>query len=196
MTGYIIADPVWDDLRFPVSAVNPVGLSAPPTLNVENGLLEFSATQTEIIAIQVQLPHSWLEGSIVVPHVHWRKKTQGTGNVLWQLTYEFVNRGDAFTDTPATLTADTPVATDDGTALVHHLTSFGNVAMTGKEISCMGLLTLARVGGDDLDTYAGVAQLLEFDIHYQIDGLGSIQQTAKQGSVIAGHGDYGLTTNP
>jgi hypothetical protein len=186
---------MWDDLRFPVSAINPVGLAAPPTLNEDNGLLEFSASQTNTVAIQAQLPHAWMEGSVIVPHVHWRKKTQGTGNIMWQLTYEFVNRGTAFTDTPEPLTADTPAGTDDGTALVHHLTSFGDVAMTGKTISCMGLITISRLGGHDDDTYAGVAQLLEFDIHYQIDAFGSIQQFAKQGVVLAAHGAYGLTIN-
>lgn len=195
MTGYVISDPMWDDLRFPVSSINPVGLAAPPTLNQDNGLLEFSATLTNTAAIQVQLPHAWREGSVIVPHVHWRKKTAGAGNVLWQLTYEFVNRGDTFTDSPTTVTAATTVGTDDGSALVHHLTSFGDVAMTGKAISCMGLLTISRVGGDSADTYAGVAQLLEFDIHIQNDSLGSIQQTAKQGVVMAEHGDYGYTVN-
>jgi hypothetical protein len=69
------------------------------------------------------------------------------------------------------------------------------VAMTGKRISCMGLVTLSRIGGDTDDDYDGVAQLLEFDIHYQIDAFGSIQQFAKQGVVLAGHGAYGLTIN-
>ena len=195
MSSYDTTAPMWDDLRFPVSAINPVGLAAPPTLNEDNGLLEFSASQTNTVAIQAQLPHAWMEGSVIVPHVHWRKKTQGTGNIMWQLTYEFVNRGTAFTDTPEPLTADTPAGTDDGTALVHHLTSFGDVAMTGKTISCMGLITISRLGGHDDDTYAGVAQLLEFDIHYQIDAFGSIQQFAKQGVVLAAHGAYGLTIN-
>ena len=195
MSSHNSTAPMWDDLRFPVSAINPVGLAAPPTLNEDNGLLEFSASQTNTVAIQAQLPHAWMEGSVIVPHVHWRKKTQGTGNIMWQLTYEFVNRGTAFTDTPEPLTADTPAGTDDGTALVHHLTSFGDVAMTGKTISCMGLITISRLGGHDDDTYAGVAQLLEFDIHYQIDAFGSIQQFAKQGVVLAAHGAYGLTIN-
>lgn len=195
MTSWNSTAPMWDDLRFPVASINPVGLAAPPTLNQDNGLLEFSATATNTVAIQVQMPHSWQEGSVIVPHVHWRKKTAGAGKVVWQLTYEFVNRGTAFTDSPETVPADTPVGTDDGTALVHHLTSFGDVSMTGLEISCMGLLTVSRLGGDAGDTYAGVAQLLEFDIHYLIDAFGSIQPTAKQGVSLAAHGGYGLTVN-
>jgi hypothetical protein len=185
----------WDDLRVGVTTINPAGSVAPPTVNETNGTLEFSASATNIVAVEVQMPHSWAQATPIRPHIHWRKKTQGTGNIMWQLTYEFVNRGTAFTDTPEPLTADTPAGTDDGTALVHHLTSFGDVAMTGKTISCMGLITISRLGGHDDDTYAGVAQLLEFDIHYQIDAFGSIQQFAKQGVVLASHGAYGLTIN-
>ena len=197
MASYDTTAPMWDDLRFPVSAINPVGLAAPPVLNQDSGLLEFSASQTNTVAIQVQLPHAWLQGSAIVPHVHWRKVMEGAGNVAWSLTYEFVNAGDVFTDVPATLPATTTVAgtPDDGTALRHLLSSFGEVSMADRSISCMGLITLSRVGGDGADTYAGVAQLLEFDIHYQIDAFGSIQQFAKQGSVLAGHGAYGLTVN-
>jgi hypothetical protein len=196
VTSYNSTAPMWDDLRFPVSTINPVGLAAPPTLNEENGLLEFSATQTNTVAIQVQLPHSWEQSSFIVPHVHWRKKTEGAGNVYWRLTYEFVNIGDAFTDTPTTANATAAVeGSDDGSALVHLLSSFGQVAMTNKRISCMGLLTVSRIGGDTDDTYDGVAQLLEFDIHYQIDAFGSIQQFAKQGVALASHGGYGLTIN-
>ena len=197
MSSYDTSAPMWDDLRFPVSAINPVGLAAPPSLNENNGLLEFSASQTNTVAIQVQLSHSWMEGSVIVPHVHWRKKTEGVGDVYWRMTYEFINPGAAFTDTPATVnaTAVSDGTPDEGTALVHLISSFGNVAMTGKRISCMGLVTLSRIGGDTDDDYDGVAQLLEFDIHYQIDAFGSIQQFAKQGVVLAGHGAYGLTIN-
>lgn len=175
--------PVWDDLRFPASAINPVGQAAPPTLNVDNGLWEFSATVVNTIAFQVQMPHAWLQGSAIRPHVHWRKKTQGTGTVDWRFEYEFVNVGDTFTDS---LTSDekfttSPITADDGTALIHLITPFTEIAMTGKRISTMALCKLSRIADDVTnDTYAGVAQLLEFDIHYQIDSYGSVHEYIKQ----------------
>ena len=197
MSHWSSTAPMWEDLRFPVSSINPVGQAAPPASNETNGLLEFSASQTNTVAIQIQMPHGWLAGSVIVPHVHWRKKTEGAGDVVWSMTYEVANIGGVFTDVPATLSTDSTVAgtPDDGTALKHLISSFGEVAMTGKTISCMGLITLSRIGGDAADTYAGVAQVLEFDIHYQIDAFGSIQQFAKQGVVLAEHGEYGLTVN-
>jgi len=169
--------PAWDDLMFPASAINPTGQAAPPSLNVDNGLWEFSASATNVIALQVQMPHRWKEGTILSPHVHWRKKTQGTGNVMWELKYEFKNLNDDFTDvyTETTLLEDTvsPIASDDGTALKHLLSSWDDIDMTGLTLSCMGILFISRLGGHEDDTYAGVAQLLQFDIHYMIDSLGS-----------------------
>ena len=37
----------------------------------------------------------------------------------------------------------------------------------------MLLIKLSRIGGDASDTYGADARLLEFDIHYQINTLGS-----------------------
>lgn len=172
-----LSDTVWDDLRFPAAGINPPGAASDPTVNTTNGLLEFSATATNVIAIQAQFPHDWKIGSSINPHIHWRKKTAGNGNVLWRMQYEFKGIGQDFTDTLTALDSATPaVGTDDGTALRHLLSSFGSVSMTGYAnagVSIMGIILISRIGGDAADTYAGVAQLLEFDIHYQKDSLGS-----------------------
>jgi len=172
----------WDDLRVSAVAINPVGQSAPPTLNADNGTLEFAASGTEIVAIGVQLPHSWKQGSSIYPHVHWRKKTEGAGAVVWELQYEFVNAGEVFTDSKTTLTTSStsPYGADDGAALRHLISPWGEVAMTQKRVSCVGLLTISRLGDNSGDTYAGVAQLMSIDIHIEIDSLGSEAEYVKQ----------------
>jgi hypothetical protein len=129
------------------------------------------------------MPHAWLQGSAIRPHVHWRKATQGAGTAVWRFEYEFVNVGDAFTDTleQEDKYTTSPLTADNGTALIHLITPFTEVDMTGKRVSCMALCRLSRIGNDATnDTYAGVAQLLEFDIHYQIDSYGSVQEYIKQ----------------
>ena len=128
------------------------------------------------------MPHHWAEGSVLHPHVHWRKKTQGAGNVYWRLTYEFTNPGETYTDSPTTLNATVVAAgtADAGTALAHPITPLGEIDMAGKKISCMAMCTLSRIGGDDADDYAGVAQLLEVDFHYLVDSFGSVYEWIKQ----------------
>ena len=172
----------WDDLRVGVATINPPGTASDPTRNTSNGTLEFSPTATNVIAVEVQLPHAWDEGTAIRPHIHWRKKTAGAGAAYWQMDYEFVNVGDAYTDSPTTVatTSTSPYAADDGSALRHLISPFGEVDMTGKRVSCVGLLLISRIGGNVADTYAGVAQLLSVDIHYRIDDAGSVHEFIKQ----------------
>jgi hypothetical protein len=123
----------------------------------------------------VQLPHSWSAGTVIEPHVHWRKKTAGAGKVLWRFGYEFASVGGLFSGSLTTIDEDDPIVAsgEDGSALRHLVTSFGSIAMVGHTVSCIGSLTLSRIGGDGADTFAGVATLLSFDIHILKDTLGS-----------------------
>jgi hypothetical protein len=38
---------------------------------------------------------------------------------------------------------------------------------------------LSRIGGDGTDTYTADARLLEFDIHYEVDSMGSSEELVK-----------------
>jgi hypothetical protein len=171
----------WEDLTFPANAINLSGAGGEPTRDATTGYLEFPATGTTTIVVHPQMRHAWKEGSAIAPHVHWRKKTAGAGNVVWQLEYEWTNIWDVATDSLTALTASTvPNSRDDGTAKRHLLTPFSSIDMTGKTISCMGLLRISRLGSDGADTYAGVVQLKEFDIHYMVDSLGSEYEYDKE----------------
>ena len=168
---------VWDDLRFPAQAINPAGAAAPPTVDTDDGTLEFSASQQNIIAGVAQLPHTWKEGSTIFPHIHWCPTTTNVGNVYWRFEYEIQNRNGTFVG----YTTSNTIAASDGTAekhLTHHLTAAG-IDMTGKEISCIMKWRLSRMGAEVTDTFTGTARLLEFDIHYQIDTLGSAEEMTK-----------------
>ena len=173
----------WDDLRFPAQGINPPGQASDPTVESSTGLLLFSASQTNIIAGVAQLPHEWVEGSVVVPHVHWQKRVAGAGDVLWRFEYDnVVNPNEVSLLTYANvIDALTPVAgtPDDGAARRNLISSFGEVDMTDKLISCCILWKLSRIGGDVSDSYGDLARLVEFDIHYQIDLPGSFQQFIK-----------------
>jgi hypothetical protein len=174
---YALGDPelnAWDDLRFPAVGINLSGGGGEPTRDPATGYLEFPATGTSTIVVHPQMPHKWREGSVIVPHTHWRKKTAGAGNVVWRLEYEWTNIWDIETDVYTTENASTvPDSRDDGSAKRHLVTPFLSQAMTGFRISVMGVCRLSRLGNDGGDTYAGVVQLKEFDIHYMVDGLGS-----------------------
>ena len=178
-----IFEPVWDDLRFPAQGINPPGAVSDPAVEAETGLLLFSASQTNVVAGVAQMPHSWREGSVIVPHVHWQKTVAGAGDVLWRFEYDnIVDPGeisDLLYANVLDVTTPVPGTPDDNAARRNLISSFGEVDTTGKRISCCILWKLSRIGGDGADTYAELARLVEFDIHYQLDGGGSWQQFIK-----------------
>lgn len=171
---------MWDDLRAPASGINPAGTASPPDEDTTNGGLLFGSVSDEIVAIQIQFPHGWAEGTVIVPHVHWMKTTSASGTVCWKMEYKWAPIGEvmdaAFTSLSVTSTVDGTPDTD--TANKHLISSFGEVSTTGKQISDMMLIRLSRDVSED--TYGADARLLEFDIHYQINAFGSEHQWERE----------------
>ena len=176
-----VKNPPWDDLRFPAGAANPPGLASDPAFDTTNGGYLFDATGTEVLFFQAQMPHAWKEGSIIRPHVHWQKTTSAAGDVYWQLDYKKAPIGAVMDAAFTTLSVATTVGgtPDNDLAGEHLISSFGDVDMSGNELSDMLLIKLSRIGGNAADTYGADARLLEFDIHYQRDSAGSGREFIK-----------------
>lgn len=167
---------VWDDLRFPATSINPTGAEDPMTFDKVNfGFLAIhDATQS--LAMIAQMPHGWKLGSDIYPHIHWGPSSVNTGNVLWRMQYKWTNLGD--TDAGSFTTSDVLQAAS-GVVNRHQLVSFPVISGFGKTISSMLSIKISRVGGDPTDTYTGSSLLKEFDIHYEIDALGSRSELVK-----------------
>lgn len=166
----------WDDLRFPAVGINPPGAASDPTIDTTDGRLVFSASATNTVAIQAQLPHNWKEGSRIHPHLHWSPTSTNTGNVLWRIEYKVANRGAVF---PGSFARMDVLSAGSGTTDTHQLEGFEYIDLAGYTVSCMLIILLSRIGGDGTDTYTGTAKLCEFDIHYQVDSLGSLDEFTK-----------------
>jgi hypothetical protein len=173
---------LWDDLRAPASAINPPGAVSDPDIDTTIGGLLFAASGTEIVYLQMQFPHTWAEETYIVPHVHWQKTTSAAGDVMWQLEYRWAPINEVMDAAWTTLTASNAVdgTTDTDEANKHLITSFGRVETAGKQVSDMLIIRLARLGDDAGDTYGADARLLEFDIHYQVNSLGSDYEFVKE----------------
>jgi hypothetical protein len=155
---------LWEDLRSPATAINPPGLVSDPDFDTTNGVWLFDDSSTELLYLISQMPHDYLPGTAVEPHVHWVQPA--AGNVYWQLDYKWFNVGDLV---PA---AFTTLATSTGTYTysagnLHQQTSFGSVDGTDMKQSSTWIIKVSRVGGNGADTMVGDAGFLEFDIHYR-----------------------------
>ena len=171
----------WEDLRFPAIGINPIGGGSDPAIETDingfTGTLLFSASAVNTIAGVAQMPHAWKEGTTIYPHIHWCPTNTDTKRVAWKLSYQISDINGTFSSTYTTVGIEIDNA--DGVANKHQIHPLTGISMTGKTISCMVLWKLERIGNDGSDDYTGTARLLEFDIHYEIDTLGSRQEYIK-----------------
>jgi len=180
---------VWDDLRFPVSAVK-VNKDKPPEVvsykgSEVYGFRDQLVANEESISFTAQIPHAWKESSQIELHLHWVPQDNTAGNVYWTLTYSWANISGTFpTQTTVNIEAACPEVTD-----YHKMSSFGYLVgedsgggvwinspdkTTPKGMSSMLLCTIKRSSSNILDTYNGKsAYFLEADFHYERDTCGS-----------------------
>lgn len=162
----------WDDLRFPASTVR-VGGTGTATEDTD-GTLIFSGTTDQIIHGIAQMPHAWKQGSPIRPHIHLQFKTSAAANTRWKLEYDIANVNGNFA---GTYTADTITVANAQNVNKHAIASFAEIDMTGKTWSTVIKWRVSRLANSDAaDNDTNAANLLEFDIHYQSDGRGSIPE--------------------
>lgn len=174
----VVGDGVWEDLRFPAHGVSVGALTEPPGVQGSTGMLLFDGVDTnETIGILAQMPHAWKEGSVIRPHIHWRKTSDAAGDVHWTLRYKWFDVNET-EGAWSSLIVGTPVQTVDATQK-QIITNFGDISGTGKTVSSLFLCQVGRLPGEATDTYGADALLYEFDIHILIDAAGSMQEFVK-----------------
>lgn len=174
--------PGWNDLVQDVT-INPLG-SAPGLDTIRNGIIGYSfpaGTVAECYA-NFHMPHDYIAGTMVYPHVHWTANTASTGTVRWGVEYTLARRSDyaggggntgtiAF---GATQTIYIEHSVTSGEQYVHQV----NEAADGAGIDGTQLqedaLILCRFFRDAThvnDTFPDPVFLLTVDIHYECNSL-------------------------
>lgn len=177
---------VWEDLRIIPGAFEFAGVSDPSLQNWQPGgagttFKVWKFQSGDEVFFTCQIPHSYKQGTDIEVHVHWTPADRGneeSGNtVAWKLDYSWTNVNAVFPSSATADMTDTCTGTDD----YHEITASITVTGTGKNISSMLVCRLYRDAGD---TWAGITAaqspaLLEFDIHFQINTMGSRQEFVK-----------------
>jgi hypothetical protein len=168
----------WEDLRFPAQGINPAGATDAPTVDTTltgyPGTLLFSGSQENVIAGIAQLPHAWKRGSAIHPHIHWSKPVGSASAATWVLYYRLLGFAGEVHGALVGPIAATATIGDPTTANSMMITAFGEIDLTGqKESTCLAW-QLRRLGNSDADN--GTARLFEFDIHYQTDKAGTVEE--------------------
>ena len=163
----------WEDLRTPATNLKQGGADTDT-----DGSLLFSHSTTENTYAILQMSHGWVEGSSIEPHLHWSKTTDASGDVVWQIRYRVFSLNELIPEWSGWLDIESregTLASDQR----HILDDFPAITMSGDTFSCMLSFHIRRKHDDTDDDYAADAKLWEFDIHYQIDTPGTIEELRK-----------------
>lgn len=180
----VLQTTVWDDLRVPMSATKKGGVNDPNFAQVkDNGAGStgvftylFDKNAEEELFFSAQFPHSRKSATDIVPHVHWSPIDADTGVVRWGLEYTWIDINGTFGNTSIVYVEDA----GDGSADKQQVAAFSPISGSGiVGISSMLIGRVFRDAAHGNDTYDADAALLEFDVHFEIDTIGSRQATVK-----------------
>jgi hypothetical protein len=166
---------VWDDLRNPVTTTKLGSNSLPHFDETNVGYLFPKNDAAEILYGVCQFPHSYKLGSRVYPHVHWVQGMSSKAN--YYIDYKWINLVGSTTGSFTTYAMlSTEYAWASNTTF--HQLSTNTAGILGTGITSVSSIFLFKLYRNDND-YAGDALTYEFDIHYEMDSLGSNTEYSK-----------------
>lgn len=164
---------VWDDLRAPASTIRQGASLKPDYDTTENGLLFPQNDATEIAYIVMQFPHNRKNGSDISPHIHF---IQSSSDVpIFKIDYRWYKNGDTVPAIWTTLSTSGVVFTYTSGSILQ-ISSFPDI--DGSGIDTVSSILDIKLYRDD-NVVTGDVLLKEFDVHYQIDQMGSRQEFIK-----------------
>jgi hypothetical protein len=163
----------WDDLRFPVTQTKQ-GANLKPDFNTADLGLEFPSGNTaERIYIIAQMPHEYVLATAIRPHIHY---VQTSSTVpTFKMMYRWYNNGELVPSTFTTISTVENVFEYPGTGSLLQILRFPEIPGAGVKISSVLDIVIYR----DDTVVLGDVLVKEFDIHYQIDMLGSRHEFIK-----------------
>jgi hypothetical protein len=202
---------LWNDLRVSANMISVAGaqFSRPPrTVSIltnrergpsYSGLLgyEFGYGRGvfQSAHFQVQLPHGYIPGTPIEPHIHVRLDPASEGaagqKLLLEFEYVWVNVSESRPDTTRIISINHEVTGDD-MRRDNVMISFGFIEKADADISSMLDCRFSRITFDpdwgkdfwstqglENDSFQGNLIFKEFDFHYQMDRPGSSRRDHK-----------------
>ena len=198
---YVRFEPHYEALSVPANAASSSAIQPPAWAKIQDDgassvgvyAWKFDKTTTEQVFFNVLMPHSWKEGTVLTPRVHWAVPKIDAGAVRWGLEYTIADTNGIF---PITTSIE---ATDisDETILKHQIVSLPEIDMTGRKIGAIICCRLYRNPTHIDDNFPGDASFIELDFNHQTDSIGSDSQFTKSvGISSAGTSDPGTLGAP
>lgn len=158
----------WEDLVFPVSVLDPPGAATGGTLvatsnpggnqlalEIDDGL------PAESFWVAVQMPHTWIAGTPVYPHIHVCPQSNNQNTLAWTLDYSIAALHGTF---PVPTTVAAIPAVIPANSQYQHLDF--NLPATGIDMSAfLTPSTILRLKYT-LTSATEAIHIVSFDVHY------------------------------
>lgn len=171
-----LEDPGWEDLTAPLTTVKVAGANQPTWTAFlgAGGLFQWAFTKGDEIFIVLHSPHKMDPNTKFYPHVHWTTDGVDTGVVAWDIEYSIAQGHDQEGFQPATTFTISEAAS--GSAWQHMITEASEgQAITIVEPDTLIIVRLER-NNTATDTCSDVVFGLEFDLHYQVDRIATLNK--------------------
>jgi len=160
---------VYEDINFNIESLNPVGVGSPATVVVTSGqsgidvALQFTTNNT--LYVPVQMPHTWVPGSRVHPHIHIQPQLNTANTIVWDGWYSISDIGSTFPASTNIGAFNTNIPA--GSQWKHLLLPLppGGIDMTGFD----GPSTILRLKFQ-VTASTNVFHVISFDVHYRWGG--------------------------
>jgi len=164
---------VWNDLVMPLTS-GKRGSNDRPDFDYTNiGYLFPQNDTAEALYLIAQFPHSYKVGSAIYPHIHYKRTV--AGKPTFKIVYAWTSIGEEVPVFSAPLSLDHEVV-DYVSGSIHQVNnSTDPIDGTGQGLSSIMLIKLYR---DDNDV-AGDVLAYQFDVHFEIDTIGSREEFTK-----------------
>jgi hypothetical protein len=166
----------WDDLVMPLTSSRRGANNLPDFDETNVGYLFPRNDATEILYIIMQMPHRWKLGSKIFPHVHWAQGN--TANAVFNIDYKWINLAGSTTAGFTTYAISTPMEVLASGTTIHQLSTNTAGITPSDGINKISSIFLIKLYRND-DVYPGDVLTYQFDIHYEIDSLGSNTEFSK-----------------
>lgn len=173
LEGLLLTDTVWTDVTVPLTGTTAPATNPAVLTNVDgSGIFVYgfqNGATANNLQFTIQLPHGYKAGTNIKPHLHLAPIDNAGGNANIGVTYKISNDGSAM---EATVT-DYQVVVLPSTTLAQDVLVFDDIAGTNLIESSIIIGTLTRTPGAGDDNYANTVLALSFDVHYEVEKLGS-----------------------
>jgi hypothetical protein len=169
---------VWDDLMFPFNTGHQGNATYPP-FNADSLYFSFgvdsAGVDAQFMYFVIQMPHKMKIGSTIYPHVHYKQEDATTDTPIFIMKYKWYD----LNGTTQKGWKWKKMATATGTTNKTHQLVYNTGGISGSGITQVSSILICQVylyapaaGNSTCNAY-------QFDLHYEVDALGSRTQLAK-----------------